>query len=130
MKIILSAVLSAMILTASVCPVSVPSETDLLAAYIDGAAEDAGLGVMCAVGAVILNRCVYGGSIVSEGTALGITPSPSPSPMAYYAASLALDGLDVTDGAVIFFRSTDRELLDRYGRLVTYSVDGYCFARR
>ncbi len=107
-----------------------PSETDLLAAYIDGAAKDAGLSVMCAVGAVIINRCVYGGSIVSEGTALGITPSPSPSPMAYYAASLAADGLDVTDGAVIFFKSTDTDAMHLYGKLITYSADGYCFARK
>lgn len=126
MKIILSIVLSAALLM----PAAVPDETELLAAYIDGAAEDAGLSVMCAVGAVIVNRCVYGGSIVSEGGALGIIPSPSPSPMAYYAASLVLDGLDVTDGAVVFFKETDREMLSHYKKLVTYSVDGYCFARR
>ena len=111
-------------------PCAVSDESHILAAYIEGGAEGAGLSVMCAVGAVIVNRCVFGGSIASEGDALGITPSPSPSPMAYYAAALVLDGLDVTNGAVIFFREYDTALRHRYEKLVTYSVDGYFFARR
>ncbi len=103
-------------------------EKELLAAYIEGEAEKEGLSVMCAVGSVIKNRCIHGGSVVSEGAALGIIPSPSPSPMAYYAASLVLGGFDLTDGATVFYKDTS--LSPDMQRLVTYSVDGYFFVRQ
>ncbi len=121
----------ALILVLAIALVPARAETldraSILAAYIEGEAGGEGLSVMCAVGAVIVNRCVYGTSIVSEGAALGIIPSPDASPMAHYAASLVLGGVDLTDGAVVFYRGAvpnDRSVT------VTYSAGGYFFARR
>ncbi len=113
-----------------ISPASVQGDIDTLAAYIEGAVSGESLDVMCAVGAVILNRSAAGLSIVSEGAALGTIPSPSPSPMARYAATLAVGGFDLTGGAVVFFREDDADALERYGKLVTYSHGGYSFAVR
>ncbi len=123
---------SAIILAANllVCQAVTPHEAELLAAYIESAASEASLITMCAVGAVIVNRCKAGGSITGEGRALGIIPSPSPSSEARYAASLVMNGLDVTDGAVIFFRNEDSELYAHFEKLITLCSDGVCFARR
>lgn len=130
MKTALTVLLAATLTITVSAHAAFPCETDILAAYIEGAAADRGLDVMCAVGAVIVNRCENGGSIVTEGNALGIRPSPSPSKMARYAAELALAGVDITDGAVICFRESDSALYARFKKLITYSSDGYCFARR
>lgn len=123
---------SAIILAATllVCQSVIPHEAELLAAYIESAASETSLITMCAVGAVIVNRCKAGGSITGEGRALGIMPSPSPSSEARYAASLVMNGLDITDGAVIFFSNENSELYARFEKLITLRSDDLCFARR
>ncbi len=130
MKTALAFLLTTVISVTGSSHTAFPYETDILAAYIEGAAAEQSLDVMCAVGAVIINRCNGEASIIIEGDALGIKPSPSPSPMARYAAELVLSGVDITDGAVICFRESDHVLYARFEKLITYSSNGYCFARR
>ena len=102
----------------------------LLSSYIGGCEDAHDLAAMVSVGAVILNRCgepCFPDTISANGASLGIFPVPAPSPMAVYAARLALSGLDPTAGATFFFKSVDTTAQgDRY---ITFSVSGLCFAR-
>ncbi len=103
---------------------------DVLAAYIEGAAGDLPLSIMSAVGAVLVNRCKsdrYPDSIVENGAALGVFPSPSPSAMAKYAASLAISDFDPTNGAVYFY-SVDSDKRQDHKAYETYIYSGICFA--
>lgn len=130
MKTAFTALLAAVLAMTASAQTALPREADILASYIEGAAAEHGLDVMCAVGAVIINRCADSGSIVTEGNTLGIRPSPTPSAMARCAAELVLSGVDITDGAVIFFHRSDSALYARFEKLITYSSNGCCFARR
>lgn len=105
-------------------------KADLLAAYIGGCEDARDLSSMTAVGAVILNRCSAKGfpdTISANGASLGILPSLTPSPMAKYAARLALAGLDPTSGALTFF--TTDEAPSHPNDYVTYSASGLCFVK-
>lgn len=105
---------------------------DILAAYIEGTEEKLDLASMTAVGAVIVNRCNTDGfpdSVTSNGAALGILPSPTPSEMARYAAILAASGFDPTNGALYIIRRGELALNGNRYRHVTYAVGDLCFAR-
>ena len=102
----------------------------LLSAYIGGCDSARDIAAMTAVGAVILNRCAderYPDTVSANGASLGILPSPSPSPIAEYAARLALSGFDPTSGALSFF--PESEIASHTGEYVTFSSSGLCFVK-
>ena len=85
-----------------ICAAAPTGDIDLLAGCIDGSGADDLLS-MIAVGAAILNRVECSGlpdSVIQNAESLGIAPSPTPSPMAKFAAGLALSGVDPTSGAI------------------------------
>ena len=102
-----------------------------LAAYIEGTGEKLDLASMTAVGAVIVNRCStdrFPDSVTSNGAALGIIPSPSPSEMAIYAARLAASGFDPTGGAVYMFSRSESSAPQNRDKHVVYAAGDLCFA--
>lgn len=102
-----------------------------LAVYIEGATGGLDLSAMSAVGAVIVNRCAsdrYPDTVISNGAALGIMPSPTPSDMAMYAAKLAISGFDPTGGAVCIFRRAASSSPANRGKHIVYAVGDLCFA--
>ncbi len=106
--------------------------TDILATYIEGAAKELGLSEMTAVGNVICNRIKsghYPNSVIENGELLGIMPSESPSEMARFAAELSASGKDITGGATVFFPDTDKKMLRKYEKKITYSSSGIVFAK-
>ena len=109
----------------------IKSETQkLLAAYIGGCEGARDIASMTAVGAVILNRCRAEGfpdTVSANGASLGIFPTPAPSPIAEYAARLAISGLDPTSGALFFYNKANAG--SHKGEYVTFSSSDLCFVR-
>ena len=106
-------------------------DAGLLAAYIEGSDADELYG-MIAVGAVILNRIGSDGftdSLSANASSLGIFPSPVPSDMAYYAARLAVSGVDPTCGAVHIIRKNDTDGTGAGYADITLVTCGLAFSR-
>ncbi len=131
-SILAAAVLAALLFPVTACAADADadaySDEALLASYIGGCGYAASLPAMVGVGAVILNRCrdaSFPDSIPSNGASLMIFPTPTPSPMAKYAARLATAGLDPTSGALFLFREEENAPASR----VTFSDSGLAFAK-